>query len=150
MILLYILLLFIFSITLLSILGFFTIQIISSLKADAPFVSIPKGIETEIIKALALKNDSVLYDLGCGNGVILIEASKSNEATKCFGIEIGIFPFLVAKFKTAQRLSWAVFLFSLVIIVIIIVVDVPYKFPIRASTARTKTVIHVTFFSKYL
>lgn len=67
------------SITLLSILGFFVIQIISYLKADAPFVSIPKGIEKEIIKALDLKDESIFYDLGCGDGIVLVEATKSNK-----------------------------------------------------------------------
>ncbi len=75
-------------------------SIVSFLLADAPFISIPKGINKEIIKSLNPKNDSIIYDLGCGDGQILIEVSRFNPTVKCVGIEIGFIPYLLAKINT--------------------------------------------------
>lgn len=64
-----------------------------------PFVPVRKESLSEIISALELKNRSVLYDLGCGDGRILFAAAKRNPHISCIGIEIAPFPFLLAKIK---------------------------------------------------
>lgn len=61
---------------------------------------VPSQIEEEIINALELKNNSVLYDLGCGDGRILLKAVQKHPNIQAIGIEIGFVPYLIAKFKT--------------------------------------------------
>jgi precorrin-6B methylase 2 len=64
-----------------------------------PFVPVRKKILNEIISALELNEQSVLYDLGCGDGRVLFTALKVNPNIVCVGIEISPFPFLLAKMK---------------------------------------------------
>lgn len=64
-----------------------------------PFVPVRKKILNEIISALELNEQSVLYDLGCGDGRVLFAAVKMNQNISCIGIEIAPFPFLLAKIK---------------------------------------------------
>lgn len=64
-----------------------------------PFVPVRNKILNEIISALELNDQSILYDLGCGDGRILFAATKTNPLISCVGIEIGPFPFLLAKIK---------------------------------------------------
>lgn len=89
-ILIFILLLIIFSTILFFLAPFFTL---------IPFVPARKRVLKEIISALELSKQSILYDLGCGDGRILFAAVKANPYISCIGIEIAPFPFLLAKIK---------------------------------------------------
>lgn len=73
--------------------------LITPLFSLIPFVPVRKEILSKTISALELNNKSILYDLGCGDGRVLLEASKLNPNIKCIGIEISPFPFLLAKIK---------------------------------------------------
>jgi precorrin-6B methylase 2 len=73
--------------------------LVSSLFSLIPFVPVRNKILGEIISALELKNQSILYDLGCGDGRILFAATKANPHISCIGIEIAPFPFFLAKIK---------------------------------------------------
>jgi precorrin-6B methylase 2 len=68
-------------------------------------VSVRKKILSEIVSALELNKQSILYDLGCGDGRILFAAAKANPDISCIGIEISPFPFLLAKIKKAFYFS---------------------------------------------
>ncbi len=70
-----------------------------------PFVPVRKETLSEVISALELNKQSILYDLGCGDGRILFAASKSNPFVSCVGIEIAPFPFLLAKIKNVFGVS---------------------------------------------
>lgn len=76
------------------------IKTIASFIEDAPFVSIPGGIMEKILETLHLQNEDVLYDLGCGDARVLLEAAKKNPNIKAVGVEIGLWPYLLAKIKT--------------------------------------------------
>ena len=67
---------------------------------DSPFISIPENITDEIIKNLKLKNGDVFYDLGCGNGNLLIKAVHSNQNIKAVGIELAFLPYLISRWNT--------------------------------------------------
>lgn len=57
-----------------------------------------------IIKALelaGLKKGDIFYDLGCGNGQVLIEAAKMGA--KAVGFEISPYYYLWAKFRTSRN-----------------------------------------------
>jgi SAM-dependent methyltransferase len=80
----------------------FLSQILATFTADAPFVPIPKGIEDEIIRNLDLKNGSVVYDLGCGDGRILARIAEKYPEIKAVGVEIAFWPYVLAKWKTRK------------------------------------------------
>ena len=81
---------------------FFLAEVLAKFTTDAPFVPIPDGISKEIIKILDLNNQSVFYDLGCGDGRILVDIVKSNPNIKAVGVEKAFLPYFLAKIKTRK------------------------------------------------
>lgn len=69
----------------------------SNIRAKVPFVSIPHGVLKDIEEALALKEGSIIYDLGCGDARVLFYLAKNNPKLKYIGIENSPFPFVIAK-----------------------------------------------------
>ena len=78
----------------------FVLDIIAQFTTDAPFVPIPKGIDDKIIESLKLKSESILYDLGCGDGRVLISVTKKNPDIKAIGVEKAFVPYFLAKLNT--------------------------------------------------
>ncbi len=70
-----------------------------------PFIPVQRKVLDEIFLNLKLEENSVLYDLGCGDGRILFEAKKRNRSISCVGIEIAPFPFLFTKIKSLLHSS---------------------------------------------
>lgn len=68
----------------------------SNIRAKVPFVGIPVNILKDIEKALALKEGSIVYDLGCGDARVLFYLAKNNPKLKYIGIENSPFPFVIA------------------------------------------------------
>ncbi len=54
---------------------------------DVPFVPTPPEVVDQMLKMVDLKPGDVLYDLGCGDGRIVIAAAK-RYGVKAFGIDI--------------------------------------------------------------
>ena len=50
--------------------------------AKVPFVPVPKMVLPEIIEALKLTDRSILYDLGCGDARVLVEAARASKYSK--------------------------------------------------------------------
>lgn len=73
----------------------------SNIRAKVPFIGIPNNVLKDIEKEFILKDDSVIYDLGCGDGRVLFHLAKKNPKLKYIGIENSPFPFVIAK-----TLSW--------------------------------------------
>ncbi len=94
MIFLYIVILILF----LFILFLFT-SFLTPLFSKVPFVPVRGRIVDEIIAALELKDDSVLYDLGCGDGRVLFAGVKDFPNRSALGIERAPFPYLCAKIR---------------------------------------------------
>lgn len=63
-----------------------------------PFVATPSSTLKEIEKAFSLKDDSVVYDLGSGDGRVLFHLARNNPKAKYIGIENSKFPFILSKF----------------------------------------------------
>jgi len=72
--------------------------LMTPLFSKVPFVPVRKKVLSEIISALELKDKSVLYDLGCGDGRVLFAASEVYKNITCVGIEKAPFPYLWAKY----------------------------------------------------
>ena len=102
MIFFYLLVLLVWLVISVTIVLFITAQIIAVFTTDAPFVPIPDGVEYAIVDALGLQNGSVLYDLGCGDARVLRTAMEKYGGVRAVGIEIGFFPYLLARFKSRK------------------------------------------------
>lgn len=82
-----------------SLLFVYILFLFGSLITDAPLVPMRTGAVSYIIETLNLRHDSIFYELGCGNGKILI-ASLSKNPAKIKGIEYSPLAFLWAKLRT--------------------------------------------------
>jgi hypothetical protein len=87
---------------LIGIIFFLVTQLVDGFIVNAPFVPIPKDLEKEIVPHLHLSDSSVLYDLGCGDGRVLLEAVNQYPKIKAVGIEIATWPYLLAKLKSRK------------------------------------------------
>jgi len=70
----------------------------SNIWAKVPFIGVPIDTLKDIEAALILREGSVVYDLGCGDGRVLFYLAKNNPKLKYIGIENSLFPFILAKF----------------------------------------------------
>ncbi len=59
----------------------------SLLMTRSPFIPIPQERVSAIISSLGLVDGSTLYDLGCGEGRVLIGAAEVCASAKCVGVE---------------------------------------------------------------
>ncbi len=84
-------------ILLLIIIVLFILWTIGNFKNRAPFVTSSNAVLKDINIALGVKDDSVVYDLGCGDGRVLFYLTHFNKNAKYIGIENGVFPFLLSK-----------------------------------------------------
>ena len=81
----------------LTIIILFVLWSIGNFKNKVPFVAASNGVLKDINSALCVKDDSVVYDLGCGDGRILFYLSRINSKAKYIGVENNLFPILLAK-----------------------------------------------------
>jgi len=82
---------------LLAVIILFIMWTIGNFKNKAPFITSSNAVLKDIGKAMEIKDDSIVYDLGCGDGRILFFLSKINKNAKYIGIDNGAFPFLLSK-----------------------------------------------------
>lgn len=78
----------------------FLLWALGNFKNKVPFVTTSNAVLKDIEKALEIKDDSVVYDLGCGDGRVLFHLSHSNPKAKYIGIENGLFPLLLARVES--------------------------------------------------
>lgn len=71
------------------------------IKGTPPFISTRKYALPEISNALSLKEKSVVYDIGCGNGEVLrYLITNTPYEVRGVGIELNPFAFYIAKINT--------------------------------------------------
>ena len=66
----------------------------------APFVPLPREVIPAVREALALDEGSVLFDLGCGEGRILIECCRAQPMARYVGIDLGWWPTVLARWRS--------------------------------------------------
>jgi hypothetical protein len=66
------------------------------IKEKVPFFPVPYSTLKDIYKELHIKNDSVMYDLGCGDGRVLFYVSNFAPKAKYIGIENSQFPYMLS------------------------------------------------------
>jgi len=69
-----------------------------SLFVQVPYVPSKMNVVRKMIKVAKLKKNDVVYDLGCGDGRLLLEAAKAKKI-QAKGYEAAPIPFLIAQFK---------------------------------------------------
>lgn len=82
-------------------------SIYTNLTTGVPWAKTPKDNVQDIFKELNLKPDSLIYDLGCGDGRVLFMAEKFG--LRGVGFELSLYPYLKARFKKFFFRSRAVF-----------------------------------------
>jgi SAM-dependent methyltransferase len=75
-------------------------SLIKLVQGEAPFVPVMDHALDQIVSELELNNDSYFLELGCGDGKVLIAATKLFPKTTMVGIERSLIPYLIAKWKT--------------------------------------------------
>lgn len=70
------------------------------IKLDAPYVSTPQPVVEAMLRLAAVRQGDMLYDLGCGDGRIVITAARSFGAR---GVGIDIDPRRIEEANAAAR-----------------------------------------------
>lgn len=60
----------------------------SPVKRDVPYVPTPQNVVDEMLTLANVTKDDVVYDLGCGDGRLVITAVKKFGAKRGFGVDI--------------------------------------------------------------
>lgn len=71
--------------------------------AKVPFIRLSRATVKEIFTHLKLKPGSVVYDLGCGDARVLIEAAKVQPNATYIGIEKALMPYIMAKYNARNH-----------------------------------------------
>ena len=74
-----------------------------SMLSGAPYVPISKKSVKEVLSFGELSSRDVLYDLGCGDGRILISGAVNFGVSKAIGYEIALWPYLKASFSIKHK-----------------------------------------------
>ena len=69
-------------------------------RSGVPFVSVPSSILKDIHEILNIKKDSVVYDLGCGDGRILFHSASRVPEAQYIGIENRPLPLMLARISS--------------------------------------------------
>lgn len=64
-----------------------------------PFISLPTTTIEELISHIRLKSSDVIFDLGCGDGRVLLIAAKKQPKAQYVGIEKAIWPYILARYN---------------------------------------------------
>ena len=70
------------------------------LATDAPFYRLSNESIDEILTNVQLDPKKIFYDLGCGDGRVLIAASKKEPGMKCIGVERALVPYVMSIYRT--------------------------------------------------
>ena len=60
----------------------------TEIKRDVPYVPTPQNVVDEMLRLANVTKDDVVYDLGCGDGRLVITAVKNFGARRGFGVDI--------------------------------------------------------------
>jgi cyclopropane fatty-acyl-phospholipid synthase-like methyltransferase len=72
---------------------------ISIVGSGAPFVPVPSRAVLGIVDALELFDGAVVYDMGCGDGRVLLAAIQKNPNIRAIGIEKALLPYVIARWR---------------------------------------------------
>lgn len=100
---------FIFYIIFLFFLLFFYLSGFVSIISGAPYIPLSKKLIRKILSFGGLSSDDIFYDLGCGDGRILISGLSNFNVSKAVGYEIAPWPYLktlfLSKYNQLKRID---------------------------------------------
>lgn len=67
-----------------------------------PFVPTPSWAVCWLVNNLPVPVDSVVYDLGCGSGTMLVPLAQKNPQATFVGVELQWWPLVLAKWRTRK------------------------------------------------
>ena len=76
--------------------GQLVVVFVDALQGRAPFVPVSRRRVEHIVKALQLKPHSVLYDLGSGDGRVVLAAAAREPQSRAIGVERSLLPSALA------------------------------------------------------
>jgi SAM-dependent methyltransferase len=76
------------------------VLILRSMASATPYVPISRKLFPFIEQELALGDNSVFYDLGCGDGKVVAYIAKKYPGVQCVGIEFSLMPYLLSRYRT--------------------------------------------------
>lgn len=82
---------------------YIALLLLDSILVKIPFVSTKDRALNDIALALDVDNNSVCYELGCGEASVLRQLRRKSKVAKLIGVERGVLPFLVAKILTKNK-----------------------------------------------
>lgn len=69
----------------------------------APFIPISQEILEDIVKALELKQGSIMYDLGSGDGRVVFASALSQPSIKAIGVERSVLPYVISHIEKKRK-----------------------------------------------
>ena len=83
----------------------FFISNIKSSVAGAPFVPMNSKVVPRLLEFGGLSGDDNFYDLGCGDGRVLVSAANDFHVSMAIGYDLALVPYLLSRW----RVSWSGF-----------------------------------------
>lgn len=81
-----------------------------SLFKKIPFVPISREVAQVVAERVSLQDGDTFYDLGCGDGRVLIAVAKKFPQVTCMGVEYQVVPYLISKIRSFRykniSVSW--------------------------------------------
>ncbi|MDD2785810.1 MAG: hypothetical protein PHS79_02845 [Patescibacteria group bacterium] len=71
----------------------------------APFIPMPTDVLPNIVKAMDVQSGEMVYDLGCGDGKVLLACQVQASNAKFIGVERSWLPYFIAKYKSRKSAS---------------------------------------------
>lgn len=65
----------------------------------APWLPTKNKQRQALTEIIPLKKEDRVYDLGCGDGVVLFDLARKNKEIKAIGFEISLLPYFIAKIR---------------------------------------------------
>ncbi len=88
---------------------FFVVQFYNIIfRGYAPFVSTQPKVVAAVVRALKIFNirdDPVVYELGCGRAGVLAAIGRAYPKAKLVGVEYSFLPYLLARWQNGLRAS---------------------------------------------
>jgi hypothetical protein len=66
-------------------------------KGNAPYVRTSKKLISKILKEIEFKDNSLIYELGCGDGRLIRSLVKKNKKLRIIGFEYFVVPYLIGQ-----------------------------------------------------
>ena len=81
----------------------FVVHIAQEMTSNAPFIPISKDVLAEIIRAFDLKEGSVVYELGSGDGRVVFAIAENFPTVRVVGVERSFLPFVLSSIARRAR-----------------------------------------------